>query len=66
MGHSLATIADFNSLIAKSQEHQTPVFALSAEQIGQAGTVLEITEASRDEFFNVFDTLATRVKCLTA
>lgn len=66
IGHSLATIADFNSLIAKSQEHQTPVFALSAEQIGQAGTVLEITEASRDEFFNVFDALATRVKCLTA
>ena len=31
----LAMISDFNSLIAKSQESRTPIFALSKEQIGQ-------------------------------
>jgi hypothetical protein len=35
----LLEIGDFNSLIAQSQTHQVPVYALTAKQIGQAGAV---------------------------
>ena len=60
----LATIPDFNSLIAKSQEHQTPVYALTPEQIGQAGTVLATTLESRDNFNAMFSALADKVIAL--
>jgi cellulose biosynthesis protein BcsQ len=62
---TLAVIPDFNSLIAKSQEFQTPVFALTAEQLGQAGVVLEASEGSRDQFHETFTSLAERVVALT-
>jgi hypothetical protein len=39
--YNLINIADFNSLIAKSQEHSVPVFALSEDQIGQSGFILK-------------------------
>ena len=32
-------VADFNSQIALSQEHQVPVYALTPEKIGQTGAV---------------------------
>lgn len=57
----LATIPDFNSLIAKSQEHQTPVYALTSEQLGQTGMVLERTEKSRDNFREIFSDLTEKV-----
>ena len=60
----LAKISDFNSLIAKSQEHQTPVFALTPTQIGQSGIVLEGTVQSRDNFQGIFSDLATKVVSL--
>ena len=60
-GFCLSTIPDFNSLIAKSQEHQTPIYALSAEQLGQTGVVLERTERSRDRFRQIFSDLADKV-----
>ena len=63
-GFCLATISDFNSLIAKSQEHQTPVYALTAQQIGQSGNVLETTESSRDKFKEIFSDLANKVLSL--
>ncbi len=63
--YCLATIADFNSLIAKSQEAQTPVFALTPTQIGQVGVVLDRTVQSRDRFEQVFSQLAERVIQLT-
>ena len=65
-GFCLATIPDFNSLIAKSQEHQTPVYALTPQQIGQAGTVLTTTVESRDNFRAMFSNLADRVIALVA
>jgi len=64
-GFCLATISDFNSLIAKSQESRTPIFALSKEQIGQTGIVLERTLRSQSEFKQVFSSLADRVISLT-
>ena len=61
----LATIPDFNPLIAKSQDHQTPVFALTPEQIGQAGRIEEITLKSRDSFQRIFSELADKIIGLT-
>ncbi len=62
----LAQIADFNTLIAKSQEHKTPVFALSNHQLGHVGTVLKADQAKRREFEEIFSELANRVVKLTA
>lgn len=62
----LATIADFNTLIAKSQETRTPIFALTPEQLGQAGVVLENTVKARDAFANVFRELATKIIALVS
>ena len=60
----LAQISDFNSLIAKSQECSTAVFALTGEQLEAAGAVLEGFEASRDAFREIFEALATKVEAL--
>ena len=62
---ALASIADFNSLIAKSQKWRTPIYALSDEQIGQRGTVLAQTARSRDAFAEQFSALADMVVKLT-
>jgi cellulose biosynthesis protein BcsQ len=64
-GRCLAQIPDFNSLIARSQEFQTPVYALSDDQIGQVGVVLDASVASRDSFHTVFADLATKILRLT-
>ena len=63
--YRLATIPDFNSLIAISQEAQTPVFALTPGQIGQRGQVLTFTINSRDTFKEIFDKMTDRVLELT-
>lgn len=62
----LAEIADFNSLISMSQEHQTPVFALDESQLNAVGVVLEGYVTSREAFRSVFEDLANRVVALTA
>lgn len=61
----LAQIADFNTLIAKSQEHQTPVFALTDTQLGHIGIVLAEDQRKRAEFYEVFEALAERILRLT-
>jgi len=63
--YNLINISDFNSLIAQSQKHSTPVFALSDEQIEQAGIVLQTMKESRDEFRRSFDALANSVEIIT-
>jgi cellulose biosynthesis protein BcsQ len=63
-GYCLAQIPDFNTLIAKSQEHKTPVFALKDEQLGHVGTVLAVDRAKREEFDTMFRELADRVETL--
>lgn len=62
---SLAQIADFNTLIAKSQELCTPVFALTDAQFDHVGKVLESDQKKRDEFLGIFSELADRVVTLT-
>ena len=65
-GCCLSLIPDFNSLIAKSQKNQTPVFALTQAQIGQSGVVLEQTLKQRGRFENIFSDLAEKVIRLTS
>ncbi|SBP89060.1 ParA family protein [Thiomonas delicata] len=62
----LAQISDFNSLIARSQECATAVFALTEEQLKAQGSVLESFVDSRDRFQETFVELAERVDVLTA
>lgn len=57
----LAAIPDFNTLIAKSQDYQTPVYALTPEQIGLGGKVLDRTVVSRDSFEKIFSDLADKI-----
>jgi cellulose biosynthesis protein BcsQ len=57
----LLQMADFNSLIARSQEHQAPIFELTDAQLGQAGVVLENTKDSMDRFRGLFSEAADRV-----
>ena len=63
--YCLAKIPDFNSLIAKSQETQTPVFALTEAQIGQSGAVLEQTVSARDNFMSIFSDFTDKVVRIT-
>lgn len=60
----LAQIPEFNSLIAKSQDTLTPVFALTEEQLGAGGSVLENWITSRDGFNQQFDDLTNRITTL--
>jgi cellulose biosynthesis protein BcsQ len=59
-------VADFNSQIALSQEHQVPVYALTPDKIGQAGAVWKQTKASMVVFEKAFRACAKRVMALTA
>jgi hypothetical protein len=63
--YCLAQIADFNTLITKSQDHRTPVFALTDQQLGNVGTVLENDKAKMREFGAVFSSLAEQIETLT-
>ena len=61
----LTQIADFNTMIAKSQDARTPVFALTDDQLGNVGTVLQAEQRKRREFRDNFSDLATKVARLT-
>lgn len=66
----LIQMSDFNSLIAISQDCQTPVFALTPEQIKQSSRkssqVLTTALNSQLPFRNAFSTLANKVINLTS
>jgi cellulose biosynthesis protein BcsQ len=57
----LLQMPDFNSLIARSQEHQVPVFELTDSQLAQVGTVLDNTKESMERFRGLFDHAAESV-----
>jgi len=57
-GDPLLQMSDFNSLIALSQKHQTPVFCLSDEQLEQTGIVLKRTKHSMENFKTLFSDAA--------
>jgi hypothetical protein len=62
---NLATISDFNSLISRSQEYLTPVFALSDQQLSAVGDVLSNFQKARQTFHDDFSLLASRVDAMT-
>ncbi len=62
----LLEVADFNSLIALSQEHQTPVYALTQAQTKQAGAVWEQTKESMKKYETAFALCAEKVFSLTS
>jgi len=64
--YCLSMISDFNTLIARSQETQTPVFALSAGQIAQQGIVLDISLESVKSFRDTFCKLSNKIEELTS
>ncbi len=61
----LLEVGDFNSLIAFSQEHQVPIFALTADQLSQVGAVWQQTKESMAQFEQAFSLCADRVFALT-
>ncbi len=62
---SLAKISNFNSLIARSQEHGTPVYELTPQQLEQRGTVLENNQNKQEEFKQTFSDLADKIIALS-
>jgi cellulose biosynthesis protein BcsQ len=63
--HPIMEVADFNSLIALSQEHQIPVYALTPEIVGK-GAVWDQAKASMDVFYKGFEECAKKVIALSA
>jgi cellulose biosynthesis protein BcsQ len=59
--YCLAQIPDFNTLVATSQSHKRPVFALTDDMFGHVGTVLEQDRAKREDFYKMFSEFADRV-----
>jgi cellulose biosynthesis protein BcsQ len=57
-------VADFNSSIAQSQEHQIPVYALTPEIVGK-GAVWDQAKENMDGFFVAFENCARKVIALT-
>lgn len=57
-------VADFNSLIALSQEHQMPVYALTPAIVGK-GAVWDQAKANMDTFYKGFEDCAKKVIALT-
>ena len=62
----LAKISNFNSLIALSQEHRTPVYELTAQQLGQRGIVLKNNQQKQIEFRQTFSDLADKIITLSS
>ena len=62
----LASIPDFNTLIANSQQARRPVFALTQEDVRRRGYVWDTQKASIDQFREIFEQLAIRIEMLTA
>ncbi|MGJ4900386.1 ParA family protein [Bradyrhizobium sp. HKCCYLS2058] len=60
-GQPVLQMSDFNGLIAQSQKHSAPVFALTDTQLEQTGIVLERTKKSMKQFAKLFSAAADRV-----
>jgi cellulose biosynthesis protein BcsQ len=63
---TMTKISNFNSLIARSQEHCTPVYALTPEQLDQEGIVLENNQKKQEEFREIFSDLADKIIALSS
>lgn len=65
LGEPIIQMSDFNSLIALSQKHKTPVFGLSDEQLEQTGIVLERTKQSMEQFRKLYSDGADKIISIT-
>lgn len=63
---TMTKISNFNSLIALSQEHSTPIYALTSEQLKQYGRVLEANQRKQQEFKTTFFNLADKIIALSS
>ena len=63
---SLAKISNFNSLIALSQEHRTPIYDLTSQQLNQTGIVLKNNQKKQEEFKKTFSDLADKIIALSS
>lgn len=61
----IAEIPNFNTLIAYSQEHSVPVFALNAEKLKQSGAVWASSKEKIAHFREVFSNLAEKIISMT-
>lgn len=59
-------VADFNGIIALSQEFQTPVYELTQEQTQQQGAVWDRTKEAMSVFETAFKSCAEKIFKLTA
>lgn len=57
----LAEIPDFQGLLPKSHTAGAPVFAISNDEIGETGPVLEGLLRKRDEFYQIFEKIAKQI-----
>jgi cellulose biosynthesis protein BcsQ len=64
--YSLAKISNFNSLIALSQEHRVPIYALTSEHLNYTGDVLQKNKNSQEKFKETFSDLANKIIELTS
>ena len=60
----LASIPDFNTLIADSQRARKAVFALTQQDVDRVGSVWDNTESKIQDFRKTFEELAKRVEIL--
>lgn len=61
----LASIPDFNTLIANSQQARKPVFKLTQQDVNRRGYVWESQQTNIESFRQTFESLATTVLKLT-
>lgn len=61
----LASIPDFNTLIANSQQAQKPVFSLTQEDVKRRGYVWDTQKVNIESFYRIFSDLADRAETLT-
>jgi len=64
-GTPLLQMSDFNGLIALSQKHKAPIFALTDDQLEQTGIVLARTKKSMGKFKELFSECADKIIALT-
>lgn len=58
--YRIASIPNFNSLIAASQRSSKPVFTLTQSDVGQVGSAWNTSEGNIERFNEIFETLAKR------
>jgi cellulose biosynthesis protein BcsQ len=61
----LASIPDFNTLIANSQQVRKPVFTLTKDDVSRRGVVWEKQKENIDKFEQVFADMASRIEVMT-